>query len=61
LNKDSKAKNTKLDFSGLDLNGKYAIKDLWAHKVIGVASEWKGKVEGHETKLLSLSSGRVIL
>jgi len=55
LNKDNNAKDAKINFSDLGLNGKYLIRDLWLHTTIGTATNWKGKVQGHETKLFRLS------
>jgi alpha-galactosidase len=55
LNKDNTVKDAKISFADLGLNGKYLIKDLWAHTPDGTASGWKGKVQAHETKLFRLS------
>jgi alpha-galactosidase len=56
LNKDSSTKDAKINFADLGLNGKYSIRDLWLHKVIGTATGWKGKVQSHETKLFRLAA-----
>lgn len=56
LNKDGSAKDAKINFADLGLNGKYSIRDLWLHKVIGTGSSWKGNVQPHETKLFRLAA-----
>ncbi|MDH7460503.1 glycoside hydrolase family 27 protein [Chitinophagaceae bacterium 26-R-25] len=58
LNKESDVRDIKLSFTGIGLNGKYSIRDLWKHKVIDTGSGWKGRVEGHETKLFILSGSK---
>ncbi|MDD4969094.1 MAG: glycoside hydrolase family 27 protein [Paludibacter sp.] len=41
-------------FSEIGLGGKYEIRDVWAHKIIGKDKKWKGNILSHETKVLRL-------
>jgi alpha-galactosidase len=55
LNRSSSTKNASVDFKELGLEGKFEIRDLWQHKIIGKKEKnWKGKVLSHETKLFRL-------
>jgi len=54
LNKSDQSKIVTTDFAQFGLTGKYEIKDLWLHKVIGKAKKWKGNVLSHETKMFRL-------
>lgn len=54
LNKSDSPQNMQLKFDTLGLPGKYEIKDVWAHKIIGTAKQWKGTVQSHETKVFRL-------
>ncbi|WP_242921193.1 glycoside hydrolase family 27 protein [Pontibacter liquoris] len=54
LNRGETARNYTIGFSELGLDGKYEVRDLWAHKVLGKSQSWKGKVQSHETKVFRL-------
>jgi alpha-galactosidase len=55
LNRSSSTQNASVDFKELGLEGKFEIRDLWQHKIIGKKEKnWKGKVLSHETKLFRL-------
>lgn len=54
LNKSSVIQDAKVNFLELGLEGKYQLKDLWQHKIIGTANKWNGKVISHETKVFRL-------
>ena len=54
LNKTIDVKNYQLNFSSLDLPGKYEIADLWSGKILKKTSSWKGKIASHETKVFRL-------
>ena len=54
LNRSDAVQTTSVNFSDLGLNDKYEIRDLWQHKIIGKAKNFKGKVLSHETKLFRL-------
>ena len=55
LNRSSATQDASFDFKDLGLDGKYEIRDLWQHKIIGKKEKnWKGKVLSHETKLFRL-------
>lgn len=55
LNRSDAPQNANINFSDLGLGGKYEIRDLWQHKVIGRKEKnWKGEVLSHETKLFRL-------
>ena len=56
LNRSETAQAYTLKFSELGLTGKYEIRDLWAHKVLGKDKQWKGVVLNHETKVFQLKS-----
>ncbi|MDI3321039.1 glycoside hydrolase family 27 protein [Pinibacter soli] len=56
LNKDNNARDTKINFVDLGINGKCLIRDLWAHANVGTASSWKGNVQAHETKMFRLTA-----
>jgi len=54
LNRSDATQNASVDFSALELEGKYAVRDLWQHKDLGKAKSWKGTVQSHETKVFRL-------
>ena len=55
LNRSDATQSAAINFNDLGLDGKYEIRDLWQHKVIGKKEKnWKGKVISHETKLFRL-------
>jgi alpha-galactosidase len=54
LNREDKALDFHILFSELGLSGKYEIRDLWAHKVAGKDTKWKGRIQSHETKVFRL-------
>ncbi|TCC92449.1 glycoside hydrolase family 27 protein [Pedobacter frigiditerrae] len=54
LNKSSIVQDSKINFLELGLEGKYQVKDLWLHKIIGIANKWTGKITSHETKVFRL-------
>ena len=55
LNRSDAPQKADVNFSDLGLDGKYEIRDLWQHKVIGKKEKnWKGEVVSHETKLFRL-------
>ncbi len=54
LNKSATAQNAKVNFVELGLAGKYEIRDLWQHKVIGKNNKWTGEVMAHETRVFRL-------
>ena len=54
LNKTADTKNYQLNFSALDLPGKYEITDLWTGKIFKKTSSWKGNIDSHETKVFRL-------
>jgi alpha-galactosidase len=43
-----------LDFKGIGLPGKYEVLDVWQNTVITKATNWKGEVASHETKVFRL-------
>ncbi|MBE9601096.1 glycoside hydrolase family 27 protein [Pedobacter sp. MC2016-24] len=55
LNRTNTSQITVCDFASLGLNGKYQIRDLWQHKLVGKDKKWKGSINAHETKLFRLS------
>jgi alpha-galactosidase len=55
LNRGATTENVSVSFPELGLNDKYAIRDLWQHKMVGRGRKWKGNVQSHETKMLRLS------
>jgi alpha-galactosidase len=55
LNRTDTSQITVCDFASLGLNGKYQIRDLWQHKMVGKDKKWKGCINAHETKLFRLS------
>ncbi|MEO9022136.1 MAG: glycoside hydrolase family 27 protein [Ginsengibacter sp.] len=55
LNRSDATQAAAINFNDLGLDGKYEIRDLWQHKVIGKKEKsWKGNVVSHETKLFRL-------
>ncbi|MBS1737619.1 MAG: glycoside hydrolase family 27 protein [Bacteroidetes bacterium] len=54
LNRKKSAIHFKINFKILGLNGKYKIRDLWAHEEVGNSSNWKGIIQSHETKIFRL-------
>ncbi|NUQ15755.1 MAG: glycoside hydrolase family 27 protein [Flavobacteriales bacterium] len=54
LNRSDEERPYELEFSTLGLSGTYAIRDLWLHADVGVASGWKGSWQPHETKVFRL-------
>ncbi len=54
LNKNDSEQSAAINFTDVGLTGKYEIKDLWQHKVIGKGNKWTGKVASHETKVFRL-------
>ncbi len=55
LNRSGATQSASVNFNDLGLAGKYEIRDLWQHKVIGKKEKnWKGKVVSHETKFFRL-------
>jgi alpha-galactosidase len=60
LNLSNASQTATINFSELDLDGKYEIRDLWQHKNLGKAKEWKGNVLSHETKLFKLTNRDIV-
>ena len=56
LNRSGTTQATNINFSELGLNGKYEIRDVWEHKIIGKGKTWKGSVQSHETKVFRLKN-----
>jgi len=56
LNRSAAAQTTNINFSELGLDGKYEIRDVWEHKIIGKGKSWKGAVQSHETKVFRLKN-----
>lgn len=55
LNRSDATQKADINFGDLGLDGKYEIRDLWQHKVIGKKDkDWKGNILSHETKLFRL-------
>lgn len=55
LNRSDATKTSIINFNDLGLEGKYEIRDLWKHKVIGKKDKgWEGNVLSHETKFFRL-------
>lgn len=54
LNKSASTQNASVNFAELGLTGKYELKDLWQHKVVGKNNKWNGEVTAHETKVFRL-------
>lgn len=54
LNRSATVQTASITFEDLGLSGKYEVKDLWQHQVLGKDKQWKGKVESHETKVFRL-------
>jgi alpha-galactosidase len=56
LNLSNTTQVYRLNFANIGLNNKYAIRDIWQHKVVGnKKNQWSGKVQSHETIVLRLS------
>ncbi len=55
LNRSDKTLSYKTDFSSLDIDGNYIIKDLWSGTEIKNGKGWKGSVASHETKVFRLT------
>ncbi|TXJ23543.1 MAG: glycoside hydrolase family 27 protein [Chitinophagaceae bacterium] len=58
LNRSETAQTFTINFAELGLIGKYDIKDLWQHKIVGKGNKWKGVVQSHETKLFRLKANK---
>lgn len=54
LNRSARTQKLAINFSDLGLEGKYQIRDVWKHEIIGKSNDFKGKVSSHETKLFRL-------
>lgn len=54
LNKMPETNDYRLNFKDLGLPGEYEITDLWSGEKVRKASDWKGKIESHETKVFRL-------
>lgn len=54
LNKSDDAQTAQINFNELGLDGKYQMRDVWQHKVIGNSNSFHGIVQSHETILLRL-------
>ena len=54
LNRNKNEQIVEIDFKSLGLQDKYTMRDLWAHKIIGTGTKWKGTLLSHETKVLRL-------
>ena len=55
LNRSDAPQIASINFSDLGLDGKYEVRDLWQHKIIGKKEkDWKGNVLSHETKVFRL-------
>lgn len=54
LNKMPETQDYRLNFKDLGLPGEYEITDLWSGEKVRKASDWKGKIESHETKVFRL-------
>ncbi len=61
LNRWDKALDFRVLFSEVGLSGKYEIRDLWAHKIIGKDKEWKGRILSHETKVFRLKKNKPMI
>ena len=55
LNRSETAQTVDLSFKSLGLDGKFIVRDLWQHKILGKKKAWKGGVQSHETKLFRLT------
>lgn len=55
LNRSDTSAKFSLDFSDIGLNNKYAIRDVWAHTIIGSNKKWTGVIKSHETKVFRLT------
>ena len=54
LNRSESDQDYQLNFSGIGLDGKYIVRDVWMRKDIGKSNTWKGTVASHETKVFRL-------
>ena len=54
LNRSARTQKLAINFGDLGLEGKYQIRDVWKHEIIGQSTNFKGKVSSHETKLFRL-------
>ncbi len=54
LNQSDVPQNINIKFADLGLTGKYQIRDVWQHKLIGKSNKWQGNVLKHETKVFRL-------
>jgi len=54
VNRSETVQDISLSFSQLSLTDNYEVRDLWLHKIIGKATNWKGEVQAHETKVFRL-------
>ncbi len=55
LNASDKETHVKLIFNDLGLKGRYAVRDVWAHRIVSAKAQgWKGKLRPHETIVLVL-------
>jgi alpha-galactosidase len=55
LNKADTEQTAAISFNEIGLTGKYAVTDLWQHKLVTKGKNWKGKIAPHETKLFRLT------
>ena len=52
---DKPLKKAVVKFEDYGLEGRYAVRDVWAHKELGKARRWKGDVDSHETRVLLIT------
>jgi alpha-galactosidase len=55
LNISGTAQKYALNFKDIGLPDKYQLHDVWENKLIKKASNWKGEVASHETKVFRLT------
>nr|WP_317196025.1 hypothetical protein [Prevotella illustrans] len=55
LNASDKETRVKLAFNALGLKARYAVRDVWAHRIVSAKAQgWSGKLRPHETIVLVL-------
>jgi alpha-galactosidase len=54
LNRDDTKQDGSFSFNQFGLPGRYAVHDLWTHRVVAEGNKWKGSVDAHETKMFRL-------
>lgn len=54
LNRSDTTQNYRLRFSDIGLDGEYTLRDVWEHRDLKAAKEWRGKLDAHETRVFRM-------